>query len=54
MKLKDTIINEYEQSFPAEQEFVDWVNCMEYEYNEKDNVPALEVTDKINIVIDNK
>jgi hypothetical protein len=47
MKLKDNIINEYEQAFPEEKEFTDWVNCIDYEYDEKDNVPALTVTDKV-------
>ena len=56
MKLKDNMINEYEQAFPETQEFTDWVNCMEYEYNEADNVPALTVDNKTNIVLrkDNK
>jgi hypothetical protein len=45
------IINEYENAFPEEKEFTDWVNCMEYEYNEADNVPALIVTNKTNIVL---
>jgi hypothetical protein len=52
MKLKNMIIDEYEHSFPHEQEFTDWVNCMEYEYNEADNVPALKVTDRTNVLID--
>ena len=56
MKLKNMIIKEYEDSHPQEQEFIDWVNCMEYEYNEADNVPALTVDNKVNIVLhkDNK
>ena len=50
------IINEaeFEQAFPQDQEFTDWVNAMDYEYNEKDNVPALTVDNKTNIIIDNK
>jgi hypothetical protein len=51
MKLKNMIIDEYETAFPAEREFTDWVNCMEYEYNEADNVPALIVTNKTRIVL---
>lgn len=56
MKLKNMIINEaeFEQAFPQDQEFTDWVNAMDYEYNEKDNVPALTVDNKTNIIIDNK
>lgn len=56
MKLKNMIIDEYEQAFPYEREFTDWVNCLDYEYNEADNVPALTVNNKVNIVLhkDNK
>jgi hypothetical protein len=36
---------EYEKAFPAEQEFTDWINCVDHAYNENDNVPALTVTD---------
>ena len=56
MKLKNMIINEaeFEQAFPQDQEFTDWVNAMDYEYNEKDNVPALTVDNKTNLIIDNK
>ena len=48
------IINEaeFEQAFPQDQEFTDWVNAIDYEYNEKDNVPALTVDNKTNIIID--
>ena len=52
MKLKNMIIEEYEQAHPQETEFTDWVNCMEYEYDEKDNVPALTVNDKTHIIIE--
>jgi hypothetical protein len=45
------IDNEYNDVFPDNQEFTDWVNCIEYEYDEKDNVPALTVTDKTNLVL---
>jgi len=57
MKLKNMIIdNEYNTAFPENQEFIDWVNCIDYEYNEADNVPALTVNNKTNIVLhkDNK
>lgn len=56
MKLKNMIISEYEQAFPEAQEFIDWVNAIDYEYNEADNVPALTVDNKTNIVLrkDNK
>lgn len=52
MKLKNMIIdNEYNDAFPEEREFTDWVNCIDYEYNEKDNVPALSVDNRTNIVL---
>jgi hypothetical protein len=52
MKLKNMIIdNEYNDIFPADREFIDWVNCIDYEYNEADNVPALIVTNKTRIVL---
>ena len=55
MKLTNMIIdNEYNDAFPDNQEFIDWVNCVDYEYNEADNVPALDVTEKTRIVIDPK
>ena len=57
MKLKNMIIdNEYNDAFPDNQEFIDWVNCVDYEYNEADNVPALIVDNKTRIVLhkDNK
>ena len=57
MKLKNMIIdNEYNDAFDSESEFIDWVNCIDYEYNEADNVPALIVNNKVNIVLhlDNK
>jgi hypothetical protein len=41
------IDTEYNDAFPEHQEFTDWVNNIDYEYNEKDNVPALTVTDKV-------
>ena len=47
MKLKNMIIEEYEQAFPQDKEFTDWVNCIDYEYNESDNVPALMVNNKV-------
>jgi hypothetical protein len=52
MKLKNMIIdNEYNDIFPADREFTDWVNCIDYEYNEADNVPALTVNNKTRIVL---
>jgi hypothetical protein len=57
MKLKNMIIdNEYDAAFPFEAEFTDWVNRIDYEYNEADNVPALTINNKVNIVLhkDNK
>ena len=57
MKLKNMIIdNEYNDTFDSESEFTDWVNSIDYEYDEKDNVPALIVDNKTNIVLyqDNK
>ena len=45
------IETEYDNAFPQDREFTDWVNAIDYEYNEKDNVPALEVNDKTNIVL---
>jgi len=47
MKLKDMIINEYEQAFPFESEYIDWINCMETEYSEA----KLVVTNRTNIVL---
>jgi len=47
MKLKDMIISEYEQAFPFESEYIDWINCMETEYS----APKLVVTDRTNIVL---
>ena len=48
MKLKNMIIdNEYDNAFPFDKEFTDWVNNIDYEYNEADNVPALIVTNKV-------
>jgi hypothetical protein len=44
MKLKNMIIEEYEQAFPFEKEYTDWINCMEYEYTE---TPKLAVTDRV-------
>jgi hypothetical protein len=39
---------EYNDVFPNNQEFTDWINCVDYEYNEEDNVPpVLTVTDKV-------
>lgn len=52
MKLKNKIIeSEYDAAFPENQEFIDWVNCVDYEYNEADNVPALTVDNRVNIVL---
>ena len=52
MKLKNMIIDsEYNDTFPEDREFTDWVNCIDYEYNEKDNVPALIVDNRVNIVL---
>jgi hypothetical protein len=52
MKLKNMIIDtEYNNAFPADREFTDWVNCIDYEYNEADNVPALTVDNRTNIVL---
>jgi len=46
------IINtEYNDAFPETQEFTDWVNCIDYEYNEADNVPALVLTNKDTVVL---
>ena len=54
MKLKDNIINnEYDNAFPFDREFTDWVNCVDYEYNEADNVPALKVTERTVLHLDN-
>jgi hypothetical protein len=45
------IESEYDNAFPENQEFIDWVNCVDYEYNEADNVPALTVNNKTTIVL---
>jgi len=48
MKLKNLIIdNEYDEAFPFEAEYTDWINCMEYDYAE----PKLAVTNRTNIVL---
>jgi hypothetical protein len=47
MKLKNMIIDEYEQAFPFESEYIDWINCMETEYS----AAKLVVTDRTNIVL---
>jgi hypothetical protein len=39
--------HDYEAAFPQELEYVDWINCMEYEYAE----PKLAVTDRTNMVL---
>lgn len=50
MKLKNIIIdNEYDNAFPFDCEYTDWINCMEYDYTE--TVSSLTVTDKVNIVL---
>ena len=50
MKLKNMIIdNEYNDTFPLEKEYTDWINCMEYEYTETGS--SLTVTNKVNIVL---
>jgi len=52
MKLKNMIIDtEYNDAFPEEREFTDWVNTINYEYDEKDNVPTLTVDNRVNIVL---
>ena len=52
MKLKNRFIDtEYNTAFPEDREFTDWVNCIDYEYDEKDNVPALTVDNRVNIVL---
>ena len=45
------IDKEYNDAFPYNQEFIDWINSMEYEYNDADNVPALSVDNRTNIVL---
>jgi hypothetical protein len=45
------IDNEYNDAFPVDKEFTDWVNDIDYEYNEADNVPALIVDNRTNIVL---
>jgi hypothetical protein len=47
MKLKNMIIDEYEQAFPFESEYTDWINCMETEYS----AAKLVVTNRTNIVL---
>jgi hypothetical protein len=51
MKLKNTIIDtEYNESFLWENEYTDWINCMEYDYSETDNVPGkLAITNKVSL-----
>jgi len=45
------IDKEYNDAFPENREFTDWVNSIDYEYNEADNVPALMVDNRTNIVL---
>ncbi|CAB4129130.1 hypothetical protein UFOVP112_228 [uncultured Caudovirales phage] len=50
MKLKNMIIdNEYDNAFPFDREYTDWINCMEYDYTETGS--SLTVTSKVNIVL---
>lgn len=50
MKLKNMIIdNEYDNAFPYDAEYTDWINCIEYEYTETGS--SLTVTNKTNIVL---
>jgi len=55
MKLKNMIIEEYEQAFPYEQEYNNWITSMEHDYREECEYRArLIVTGKTNIIIDNE
>jgi hypothetical protein len=47
MKLKNLIIDEYEQAFPYEQEYTDWIASMENDLA----AGKLVVTDRTNIVL---
>jgi len=55
MKLKNMIIDEYEQAFPFEQEYNMWIDNMEQDYREECEYRArLTVTNRTNIIIDNE
>jgi uncharacterized protein (UPF0332 family) len=54
MKLKNMIIDEYEQAFPFEQEYNMWINSMERDYREECEYRAkLVVTNKTVLHLDN-
>ena len=52
MKLKNMIIdNEYDNAFPFDREYTDWINSMEYDYSE--TIPGkLVVTNKTVLFLD--
>ena len=54
MKLKSMIIDtEYNDAFPFDAEYTDWINRMEYDYSE--TIPAkLAVTNKTVLFLDNE
>ena len=47
MKLKNLIINEYEQAFPYEAEYTDWITSMENDLA----TGKLVITDRTNILL---
>lgn len=56
MKLKNMIIdNEYNENYPWEKEYTDWISCLEYDYSETDNIPGkLAVTNRTVLHFDNE
>lgn len=47
MKLKNMIIDEYEQAFPFESEYTDWITALENDLS----AGKLVVTNRTNIVL---
>jgi hypothetical protein len=54
MKLKNMIIdNEYDNAFPFDKEYTDWIMSMEYDYSETTAPSKLAVTNKTVLHLDN-
>lgn len=54
MKLKHSIIdNEYDNAFPFDKEYTDWIMSMEYDYAETGSPGKLMVTNKTVLHLDN-
>lgn len=54
MKLKHSIIdNEYDDAYPFDKEYTDWINSMEYDYSETSIPGKLMVNNKTVLFLDN-